>query len=68
MSTIERPLSERDAAHYIGISVHTLRKWRKAGKAPAHFSASRVIRYPKKELDEFIAAHTTTNAGGQHEQ
>ena len=57
MPDIERPLSERDAAHHIGISIHTLRKWRKAGKGPTHFSVSRVIRYSVSDLQSWIAAH-----------
>jgi hypothetical protein len=65
-TSFDRPLSERDAAEYIGISIHTLRKWRKAGKGPTHFSLSRVIRYSISDLQAFVAANqNTASSGGQ---
>jgi predicted site-specific integrase-resolvase len=65
-TSFERPLSERDAADYIGISIHTLRKWRKAGKGPTHFAVSRVIRYAVSDLQAFVAANQNTAIrGGQ---
>ena len=67
MSNIERPLSEAAAADRIGISVHTLRKWRKAGKAPAHFSVNRVIRYAVRDVQSWIASATTAQ-GAQGEK
>jgi predicted site-specific integrase-resolvase len=67
---IDRPLSEAAAAERIGISIHTLRKWRKAGRGPAHFSVSRVIRYAVTDLQDWITSRTSLpakSAGGQDE-
>jgi hypothetical protein len=64
MFNIERPLSEAAAAAYIGISISGLRKWRKTGKAPSHFRVGRIIRYSKRTLDDFIAAHSS-NTGDE---
>ena len=58
-------LTEAQSAEYLGISLSTIRRWRKqSGKGPAFFRVDWLIRYHKAELDKFIAEHTTQPSAG----
>jgi hypothetical protein len=48
--------SEREAAEHIGVTVNTLRKMRRLGTAPVHYSPTgrRCIRYLVVELDRHV--------------
>jgi excisionase family DNA binding protein len=58
-------LTEAQSAAYLGISLSTIRRWRKqSGTGPAYFRVGDCLRYHKSELDKFIAENTTQpNAG-----
>jgi len=51
------PLTERDAARYLGYQPITLRAWRREGRGPAYIRATRSIRYTLPDLDAWRAAH-----------
>ena len=48
--------NEKEAAHYVGLSVKTLQARRFRHEAPAYIKAGRSIRYDQKDLDAFLAA------------
>ena len=65
-------LREREAAYYLGLSVHTLQKWRIQGKGPSFLRFGRAILYQKIDLDNFISnnkfsstSQYNSNCGGQ---
>lgn len=60
LSTL-RPLTEREAAVYLGVSIGTLRRWRYIGCAPRHFRVSNLIRYRREDLDAFIAVNSVAS-------
>ncbi len=47
-------LSTEDAATYIGLSSFQLEQWRSQGGGPEFVKLSRLVRYPRKRLDEFM--------------
>lgn len=56
-----RVVSEPDAARYLGVSVHTIRAWRRGlrspgpGGGPRWFRLGRSVRYDLRDLDLFIS-------------
>ena len=59
-------MTTRQAADYLGLSVHTLNKWRWDGRGPRYIKLGAAVRYRQDELDRFIeagqTAHTTRGA------
>lgn len=52
------PLTQEQAATYLGVTQETLRKWRRDGYGPKHLRLSlRFIRYRVEDLDAFLAVH-----------
>ena len=51
-------LHENQAARYLGLSVSTLRRWRRAQRGPSFVRISRTVLYRKHQLDEFLSKHT----------
>ncbi len=60
MATTGQPqhLSEKEAAAYIGVSLSTIRRWRRSKTGPAFFQFGGVLRYSRETLANFIAQHT----------
>lgn len=54
--------SERVAAQYIGCSEPKLRQMRQGGVGPRHYRVGRLVRYRRKDLDDFIEQNSR---GGQ---
>ena len=52
----EGALSEPAAAKLIGVSHGTLRLWRKTDNGPNFFRAGKLIRYRRKDVDDWIIA------------
>ena len=51
------PLSQKEAAVYLGISVSTLRRWHKVHQGPRFFRLGGVLRYRVEDLDAFLVDH-----------
>jgi hypothetical protein len=49
-------LAEQQAAEYLGVSVHTLRRWRVYGGGPKFLKMGSRVVYPISELDDYQAA------------
>lgn len=51
-------INERQAAAYLGVSVATLRRWRRLGKPPAWVKlGDKLVRYRACELERFVSAN-----------
>jgi len=50
-------LTEAHTASRLGVSLPTLRRWRRYGKGPRHFRLGGIIRYRPEDVDAFITAH-----------
>jgi hypothetical protein len=48
-------LSEKEAAEYLGLTVHTMRRWRWSGDGPRFLKMGSRCLYPIAELDAFQA-------------
>jgi predicted DNA-binding transcriptional regulator AlpA len=57
-------LTEPQAARYLTRSASSMRRDRKHGTGPIFVRIGRSIRYPKTELDEFLAACRSTRDEG----
>jgi predicted DNA-binding transcriptional regulator AlpA len=51
-------LTESQSAQRLGVSLSTLRRWRKNGMGPKFFLLGGILRYRAVDLDEFVARHT----------
>lgn len=47
-------LPTEDAATYLGLSSYQLEQWRSQGGGPRFVKLSRLVRYPRAELDSFM--------------
>ncbi len=54
------PLSQKEAAAYLSISVSTIRRWHNAHTGPRVFRLGGVLRYRIDDLDAFLRNHLTT--------
>jgi hypothetical protein len=50
---------ERFTANRLGVSVETLRTWRKRGVGPRYRKLGRCVRYSLADLDAFVEAQPT---------
>ena len=50
-------LGVADLADYLGISVNTIRHWRKRGMLPPACKLGRLVRWPRIAIDQWAAAH-----------
>ena len=55
--SISNLLTELEAATRIGISLSTMRRWRRANTAPNYFRVGGILRYRPEDIDKFIADH-----------
>ena len=51
-------IPEADLARRINASSAVLRKWRREGKGPEFVRIGRLIRYPIRGVNAWLAAHT----------
>ncbi len=51
------PLTEDDAAMYLGYKAATLRAWRLDGRGPAFIRVNRSVRYLPRDLDDWLQRH-----------
>lgn len=52
------------AAHYLGLSVNTLNKWRVQGRGPNFVKLGRAVCYKQSELDAWLdrQVHSSTSS------
>lgn len=50
----KRLLNEVEAASYLGLSVYTVRAWRKKGHGPEYYKIGTRVLYHTNDLDLFI--------------
>ncbi|MBZ5721960.1 MAG: helix-turn-helix domain-containing protein [Acidobacteriia bacterium] len=51
-------LTEAQAGHRLGVSLSTIRRWRKKKVGPKYFFLGGILRYRRSDLDDFVARHT----------
>ncbi len=66
---LDRLISERDAADFLGYTMRALQNWRVRGGGPLYVKVSnRSIRYRRRDLQAWIesklAEHTSAASGG----
>lgn len=60
-----RLLNIADTCEYLGVSNHTLRRWRRIGEGPAYVKlASNHICYRESDLDTWVNKHRVQTVGG----
>lgn len=65
--TIPRPLATREqVADYLGVSVQTLDRWRKAGKGPSSRKLGRSVRYDWADVEAWVRRNVKCPAHGAH--
>lgn len=60
-------LNEREAAERLGLAVATLRRWRWAGRGPAHLKIGSAVRYDPAELNRFLSTARRTSTSDRPE-
>ncbi len=60
MPEIERWVSSKEIAQYIGINKDTLQRWITSGKIPCH-RVGRLWKFKISEIDEWIKSASTSN-------
>lgn len=60
LDKLNRWVTVKDAAKYLGVSDKTVRRYIKAGKLPAARLSSRLTRISMDDLDEFISRSMRT--------
>jgi excisionase family DNA binding protein len=50
-------LTEAQAAHRLGVSLSTARRWRKKKAGPRYFFLGGILRYRLSDLDDFVSRH-----------
>ncbi len=50
---VEKCMSTKAAARYLGLSYRTLQNWRSAGKGPRYARIGGVVRYWETDLEKF---------------
>lgn len=56
MSAIDEALDTAAASRALGISVSTLEKWRVAGIGPRFLKLGRLVRYSRRDLEQWLDA------------
>ena len=54
----DRLLNEHETAEQLGISVNTLRTWRRQARGPRWIKLGRTVRYKPADLDQWLKANT----------
>jgi excisionase family DNA binding protein len=64
---LPRWMTTGQAAQHLGCSEATLRQWRSRGTSPRYHkpAGSRLVRYQREDLDDFLAPGSTTIKGGE---
>jgi excisionase family DNA binding protein len=54
VDTNERLLTVKELAHYLGVPVATLYRWRYQREGPAGFRVGRHVRYRRRDVEAWI--------------
>ena len=65
MATQTEYFDEKAAASILGLSPHTLSRWRWSGQGPRYAKFGKAVRYSRAELDSYIAQATRSNPSEQ---
>jgi excisionase family DNA binding protein len=62
--TLERLLTDKEAADALGVSKSTLQAWRCTGRVPLPFiKLGRAVRYRREDIAAFIEQHAAEHTG-----
>ena len=61
MPDVLEMLTDREAAPLLGLSPHTLARWRWAGRGPQYVKLGKAVRYRRCDLIAFAEAHLKSN-------
>jgi excisionase family DNA binding protein len=61
-------ITESEAATLLRISLTSLRRWRREGRAPVYRKLGRSVRYRRDDLEDFIASSRCTETGWRSRQ
>jgi excisionase family DNA binding protein len=53
-------ITTSEAAEYLGCSPAALRRWRKTECGPRFYRAGRLVRYQRKDLDDWVRHHSSS--------
>ncbi|WP_306253769.1 helix-turn-helix domain-containing protein [Parvularcula sp. IMCC14364] len=53
-ATADKPLTNEQAANYLGMKASTLNRWRCSGVGPRFLKVGRLIKYRKSDLDAYL--------------
>jgi len=54
MESVERPLTTKQAAEFLGVHFKTVEKFAREGRIPAHRIGGRILRFYETELDIWL--------------
>ena len=64
MKDSERLLNESEVADMLGVTVSCLRRWRYERRGPRFIKLGRLVRYPARDLADWIEARGPTPPSG----
>lgn len=64
-SQVPRVVREAEAARIMGVSVGSLRRWRREGRGPNFVRIERCVGYRISDLESFLGEHLCTTANAE---
>ena len=61
---MEEMLKDTDIAKMLNASLDTVRKWRTTNKGPVWVKIGGIVRYPRKDFEEYVAANRSDKQVG----
>lgn len=65
MESVERPLTTKQAAEFLGVHFKTVEKFAREGRIPAHRIGEKILRFYETELDDWLRG--TVSSASQSE-
>lgn len=57
-------LTDIELAHYLGVSIATVRKWRLRGKGPKWIKIGSLVRYRREDIGTFLDSRPSGGGAG----